>query len=415
MKKNTFFDLLLFCFFSVGFAYVILAFLEALINFGGDARLRFLESILTIKGFNPISVARGDIILFDNDLFDLALGNFPWVYTINILFLPFVNFNWDEINIFIGLFYFLISILTSYTFYKYLVNNKIFKDIKKRFLLNFLILIIPVGNYFFLSGMANGNHSVLVSSFILILLIVSEKENLKSYIFSSLLITFTLLKPQISIPFLTVFFIHQLINKRTKFLIITSTASFSLFLIFTTITAFLLKESAFYLVIEMFNRGSNYLNDGFSNLNYGIFDFLIYFDFDTTSILIIQATLFLPLFVVIGIQKFSLLNKFSLVSLLIILWTYNHNFDYQLSGLATLSILVILSNKEKIFKKYNKSFLFNLVLIFFMGFNLFPHLQRLNNFLPIVLPLVQRLIFTIEFLFLFFVLSRMNFENKTNL
>ena len=101
LKKSKIFDLIIKVTKTftiiVSFAYLILAIQIGLTRFGVDALIRYMETFYTFRGINPLIEASNEFNdLYFSNRFKIAMGNFPWVYIINIFFMPPLFSSWNN-------------------------------------------------------------------------------------------------------------------------------------------------------------------------------------------------------------------------------------------------------------------------------------------------------------------------------
>lgn len=366
---------LLIIFFSIPLIlFMLYGYLKAFLT-TADGFLRWQECACILHGIYPMDIILGKVpVIEEFGVFDHSTTTIPWSYLLsNILYPGFLSWNAAKLW-FISLFT-VCAVLCAFFLYK-----NFFLSSHNKFLSIFLCIqfFVHFGWGSSLNKLNNGMFCVLAIIMILILM-EYYPHTTKNEILIAFLMVIAMLKPQITL----LFYIPLLIRKYYK----------SIFLSGGILLASWLSVSAIIsvppltILLEQFQVGID-LKYTSVYVYYGILDFLTIFGISTNYIMLMEATIFIPIVFILcyRFRHASTWVIFSIPALFMLFWCYHHNTDIQIIGILMVCIAYLLFTEPNL-PKTEQAYC-----IFLLLFNLCPISYLYYEISPLI-PFLQRIFY----------------------
>lgn len=351
-------------------------------NAYADGYLRWQECAYLLNGIYPIDIINRRIPPIDYiGSLSSDITTVPWAYILsNLLYPAFVSWNISRI-ISIILFIFL-TLVTCFLVTKYFSENTFSK--KECFLLC-IGIFSHFGWYSSLNKLNNGMFTCLCILISMLLLEYASHTSITDLAIGFLM-SIAMLKPQIAL----LFYLPLLFRKRYRAIILSG----SILCISWGIVSIICHTQPLSILFDQFHIGTQ-LYDLSSFTYYGMFNFLISYGCSSTVLLIVQLWIFgsISFYIVYTLKNESVLVQCCLLSIVSLMWCYNHNMDMEILcfiSICSISLLLKCNTLNCFEKKYL------LLTIFFTAIPI-PHTLYTLEFVPFI----QRLFFCITVYIIF--------------
>ncbi len=340
-----------------------------------DGFLRWQECACILHGVYPMDIVLGKIpVIEEFGVFDHSATTIPWSYLLsNILYPGFLSWNAAKI-------WFICLFTVCIVFCALFLYKIFFQSSQNKPLSIFLCIqfFVHFGWGSSLNKLNNGMFCVLAIIAVLVLM-EYYPHTTKNEILIAVLMAIAMLKPQVAL----LFYIPLLIQKYYK----------SIFLSGGILLASWLGVSAIInvppltILLEQFQVGVD-LKYTSVYVYYGILDFLTMFGISTNLIMLIEATVFIPIVFILcyRFRRASTWVIFSVPALFMLFWCYHHNTDVQIVGILMVCIAYLLFTEPALHKAEQA------YCIFLLLFNLCPISYLYYEISPLI-PFGQRIFY----------------------